>query len=276
MATESLTIQILGDSSGLQQELGQVADLLGNLQQQMADVSNGGEQIGQSLQGISSAMGSLQGVSQMLGAISQQIQVINQQPISINVAPALGAIQQLIQAAQMAAQQLAALNMMSSMGGIGGMIEGGNGGPIRGFASGGLVTGPAGIDQVPARLSAGEFVLNHNAVAAVGLPALTRLNNGGGEALSVASMSHSAVSFPVRAGGTASFPPVQSAARQRVAPSPGGNFHSTTSHSIDTSTSKQTNNHFGGIEIHVRETADVSGLLHDLRTQGIGLRNRRG
>jgi hypothetical protein len=38
----------------------------------------------------------------------------------------------------------------------------------------------------------------------------------------------------------------------------------------------QTTNQFGGIEIHVRDAADVADLMFDLRRQGIGLKNRRG
>jgi hypothetical protein len=37
-----------------------------------------------------------------------------------------------------------------------------------------------------------------------------------------------------------------------------------------------TTNNYGGITIQVRETADVNGLMRDLRFQGIHLRNRRG
>jgi hypothetical protein len=37
-----------------------------------------------------------------------------------------------------------------------------------------------------------------------------------------------------------------------------------------------TTNHFGGITVNVRETADVNALVRDLRLQGIHLRNRRG
>lgn len=46
-----------------------------------------------------------------------------------------------------------------------------------GFAEGGAVTGGSGgIDDIPARLTAGEFVLRKEAVRAIGLPILHRLN----------------------------------------------------------------------------------------------------
>jgi TP901 family phage tail tape measure protein len=57
-------------------------------------------------------------------------------------------------------------------------------GKIPGFAQGGLVTGPGGIDNVPAMLSSGEFVMNRQAVSSIGLPALGAMNQGksiGGE-----------------------------------------------------------------------------------------------
>jgi len=47
------------------------------------------------------------------------------------------------------------------------------------FAMGGLVTGPSGVDTIPASLSAGEFVLNRNAVSNIGLGNLNRMNAGG-------------------------------------------------------------------------------------------------
>ncbi|HWL09533.1 MAG TPA: hypothetical protein VNQ76_14080 [Planctomicrobium sp.] len=245
--TESITVQILGDSSGLQQELEQVAERLSGLQQQLSDVAGGTGQLESALQGLSSALGPLQGISNQLGIIHQQIQMITRQPITLDVSPALGALQQLIQAAQIAAQQLAALNMAAAMGGmIGGMSGLSGNQPIRGFATGGLVTGPAGVDRVPARLSAGEFVLNHQAVASIGVRTLNQLNEGRATGLSAPASSVSNVTS-VRKESSQS-----------------------------TRAEMTTNNHFGGIEVHVRETTDVPELLRDLRSRDISLRHRRG
>jgi hypothetical protein len=44
----------------------------------------------------------------------------------------------------------------------------------------------------------------------------------------------------------------------------------------DRSTSSAVTNHFGGITIAVRETADVNSLMRDLRLQGLSLRHRHG
>ena len=46
------------------------------------------------------------------------------------------------------------------------------------------------------------------------------------------------------------------------------------SSSLDNSSS--TVNHFGGITIEVRETADVNSLMRDLRLQGLATRHRQG
>ena len=53
------------------------------------------------------------------------------------------------------------------------------GGLVRHFAPGGFVSGPGGIDQVPARLTAGEFVLRREVVNAVGVSNLNALNSTG-------------------------------------------------------------------------------------------------
>jgi len=54
------------------------------------------------------------------------------------------------------------------------------GGPVLGHAGGGLITGPGTgtSDSIPARLSAGEFVVNAAAVQQIGLPALSIINRG--------------------------------------------------------------------------------------------------
>jgi phage-related protein len=51
-------------------------------------------------------------------------------------------------------------------------------GKIPRFAQGGLVQGPGGTDNVPAMLTAGEFVMRRPAVEALGLPTLRALNRG--------------------------------------------------------------------------------------------------
>ncbi|WP_437194554.1 hypothetical protein [Planctomicrobium sp. SH527] len=274
--TESLTVQILGDSSALQNELEHVAEMLGGLQQSLTDSSSNAGQLGNAFQSLSGATRPLQGITNQLSAINQQIQAIAQQPVMLNVAPAVEALMQLIQMAQMAAQQIAALNTSIPLGGMGGgmpMGGGMDGMPIRGYASGGLVTGPSGIDQVPARLSAGEFVMNRDAVAAIGVQRLEHINStagrsGASDSETVQSNLHTSVatpSFPVPRAMTVAYGATSNAASPSVRNS-----------STSTTSTQMLNNNFGGIQIHVRETADVQELFREMRVDGIGLRHRRG
>ena len=48
------------------------------------------------------------------------------------------------------------------------------------FAQGGFVSGPAGVDKVPARLTAGEFVMSKGAVQKYGTSTLSAMNAAGG------------------------------------------------------------------------------------------------
>jgi hypothetical protein len=269
---ETLTVEILGDSSSLQAELTDVANLLDGLQQQLAAAGEASTGLGERLGSVAGALGPLQSVSSELEIVVGQITALSQQPVTLDVQPALAALQELVQAMQGAAQQMAALSLtsaagpMSALPGDMGVLGGGGrvGGELspRAYAGGGMVTGPSGIDQVAARLTAGEFVLNRDAVATLGLPALERLNNGGGE--SFVAVPPVPLEMGSRSVGTLP------AAAPTIFPQrqPSGASQTTSiSHSEQ---------QFGNIEINVRETADVAGLIRDLRQQGIGLRNRRG
>ncbi|SFH68448.1 hypothetical protein [Planctomicrobium piriforme] len=263
--TETLTVQILGDSSDLQQELTQVADLLAGLQQQLADAAGATGEFGNAFQGLSSALRPLQGISNQLAAISQQIQALAQQPVTLSVAPALEALQQLLQAAQATAQQLAALNLSIGLGGL--LPTGGGEGPVRGYATGGLVSGPTGIDQVSARLTAGEYILNSQAVATIGVTQLDRLNDGRTSALRIPNPTWQSATASTARPTFASAVPTHSTRQSN---------NSVLQREFSGLVGQQTTNHFGGIEINVRETANVDQLLHDLRRQGIGQQHRRG
>ena len=48
------------------------------------------------------------------------------------------------------------------------------------MVTGGFVSGPGGIDQVPARLTAGEFVMSKGAVEKYGVNTLAGMNAAGG------------------------------------------------------------------------------------------------
>jgi lambda family phage tail tape measure protein len=82
-------------------------------------------------------------------------------------------------AAQKIAEELfGGMNKGGGAGGLGGLISGFF--KWAGFASGGYVTGPgtATSDSIPARLSAGEYVLRAEAVRRVGVDFLHLLNGG--------------------------------------------------------------------------------------------------
>lgn len=261
---ESLTVQILGDSSSLQQELSTVADMLEQMQQQLEGVSEGASGIGQAFASLSSSLGPLQGLGHELTLISQQIQQLASLPVTLNVQPALDALGQLMRSAQAAAMQLAALSMASipglPTGPMGGFPMGGTGGgspPLRAYAGGGLVSGPGGIDQVSARLTAGEFVLNQEAVTALGFQQLDRWNQG-------LDLAQTTIPAPGER-------PLTAVPEQR---SPPREIRSVSSPLAGPM--QQTMNHFGGIEIHVQQPTDAGAVLHDLRRQGISARHRWG
>ena len=73
-----------------------------------------------------------------------------------------------------------------------------NGGPIRKYASGGHIAGKSGIDQIPAMLSEGEYVIRSSSARQIGKPTLDRINagkfNDGGSVSPINSSSESAAS----------------------------------------------------------------------------------
>jgi hypothetical protein len=54
------------------------------------------------------------------------------------------------------------------------------GGGFNKFKEGGFVSGPAGVDKVPAKLTAGEFVMSKGAVQKYGVDTLASMNAAGG------------------------------------------------------------------------------------------------
>jgi hypothetical protein len=53
-----------------------------------------------------------------------------------------------------------------------------NGGSVNKYASGGMIHGKSGIDQIPAMLSEGEYVIKANSVRQMGKPLLDKINAG--------------------------------------------------------------------------------------------------
>ncbi|MCA8987103.1 MAG: hypothetical protein KDA78_05650 [Planctomycetaceae bacterium] len=248
--TESLTIEILADSSGFQSVLSDVLGELERLNGEMLRLGEGERAVSRLGGAFSRMMSPLSQVSNRLRLVASDVRRLSGMSVSLDVSPALCALSQLSAAIARVASQLSALG--GSGGGIpaglpggfpsggtggnsGGSSSGGGGGGrnrIRRYESGGLVTGRSGIDRVPALLTAGEYVLERELVNRIGS---TGLDGMGKEDLPGRRVSQ-------------------------------GNETSVSS----------TVHQYGEISIHVRETADVGALLQDLEFEGHRLRYRRG
>jgi TP901 family phage tail tape measure protein len=62
--------------------------------------------------------------------------------------------------------------------GMDGMMAASRGGSVRKYASGGHIAGKSGIDQIPAMLSEGEYVIRASSARQIGRPMLDRINAG--------------------------------------------------------------------------------------------------
>lgn len=70
------------------------------------------------------------------------------------------------------------LSQLPVIGGFLGLLGLNKGGFVKGYAGGGTVSGPSGIDKVPAMLTEGEYVVNRTSAKAFG-PLLESMNNYG-------------------------------------------------------------------------------------------------
>ena len=203
--TESLTVEISADSGPLESELARVAERVAALSDTLRGVSGGAAAAGAAVSAVGEAVGPLSNLSSLIGRVTSQLRGIGRIPVTVNTAPATASVAALSRQIAAVAAQLAALNRRG--GGVAGGLPGGShsgdgptgggraggvlaspspgggaagGGPFRGprFADGGLVSGPAGVDRVPALLTAGEFVLTADAVERLGRTNLERLNAG--------------------------------------------------------------------------------------------------
>jgi hypothetical protein len=199
--SESLTIRILADSSQLHRELDNVTIRISELQARLAQAVNPADQLGQAAGNVTGMLRPLEQVSRLLGRITEQARALGRVPISLNVAPALTSLQMLSAAIDAIAAKLRALAAMPV--GIGAPLPFPVPGPIRRFATGGLVTGPAGTDRVPALLTSGEFVLRPAAVQQLGLAFLNAVNQPRPPAAAVSPTASSAPAQVNNIGGIA-------------------------------------------------------------------------
>ena len=174
MFSESLTVRLLGDSSQLQGELQSVESRLDDLARRISQVQTGFERAGRSASGLGAAQQPLQGVSRAIDQVVGKLDQLSRMSVSLNVSPALNALNTLSQSIAQVASQLASLFVPSLP--MGPLPAGPM--PVRQFASGGYVLGPSGGDRIPALLSAGEYVLQASAVERLGLQVVESLNQG--------------------------------------------------------------------------------------------------
>ncbi len=288
--SESLTVRVLGDSSELQRELDSVLNRFDDLKSKISETSNSARQFSSSFSRLSQALGPLRQVSQLIARIGQQLQAISQRPITLNVGPAIQSLQQLSQAAQQTAAAIRAIPAIPSVGPATAPVPAPGGGfpgqSPRNYASGGLVSGPSGIDRVPANLTSGEYVINRSAVELLGLGFLEQLNASPNRFSQVSTPARSLDTGSGRGGKqkspttfSAMIPSLQIS---RTSPSSDLSRNRNPSSlgsaalSRDFSHSSQTNNHFGGITIQVSDQAESESLLRNLQLQGLGRRTRQG
>lgn len=245
--SESLTIEIQGDSSGLSQALDTALANVESLRSSADSAATAAGGIGGRLANVSMAIQPIQLVGQQLARLSLQAQALSHQPISLNVQPALSALQSLMSAIQAVA---ARLSLLSQMGG----------GSVRGGMGTRASTASPGAGAAAAAASSSGITSRSDASSAWS-PAFTSMG------LSTEA-SQAAASIP-----TLGYVPTTG--RTNVpADSPSSSHFGGAYSSHDLSTS--TVNHFGGITIEVRETADINALMRDLRLQGLSTRHRQG
>ncbi|MEM7810391.1 MAG: hypothetical protein AAF532_02795 [Planctomycetota bacterium] len=116
-----------------------------------------------------------------LDRVVSRINAIARTPVVIDIGPAVAALTRLLGLIEAVRARLQGLSVGGGAPGLPGPTGFPGGLPVgvRAFASGGPVTGPSGVDRVPAFLTAGEFVLRRPAAEQLGLTFLNALNAAG-------------------------------------------------------------------------------------------------
>lgn len=318
MFSESLTVRILGDSSALRREIDNAISQIDRLEDRLGAAVNVSNRLSQSLKNISGSLGPLRQLLTLLTQVNQQLTAISRRPLTLNVSPAINALQRLAQVAQMAAAAISSImggfpvvpGFPGNVGGGGGGNINGGGGSRTGYATGGLVAGPTGIDRVETRLTSGEYVINREAVMRYGVSYFDQLNQQAANVL--ASPSHTPTASrsmsptqllanpssssrgqitSLQLSPTASLQSTESVnslqnldqSRQLTSASHQSQSHKSMSSAWQSAVAspvnhsvERTENHFGGITVNMQTNADLDSFFRDLRSQAIGLRYRRG
>ena len=221
--------------------------------EKLTEVSDWSSQLGETIDRVGSSHG-LERVNSLLERIRSQMIRINNTPLAINVAPAMGSLATLSSVLDAIIYKLLAIRALGGIGGGGGAAPAAAA-PVGEFATGGFVTGPPGIDRVPAMLTAGEFVISSPSVQELGRGFLRALNESPVRTMGETrnrSLKKALASSSANQGGVRGEPlrPVE--------------------------TSRQEITHVGGVTINVSQGIDPESALRHLRLQGSSLRNRRG
>ena len=267
MFSESLTVRILADSSGFRTEVESALSLLDRFSNEVAAVAGIGQTLAQAFQPLSQGIAPLRSISRLLTLIQKQIRAIGQTPLTINVKPALAALRSLSAAIAAAAARLRALSAASSAPTA---VAAGKG--AQPLAAAGSVPRASAAAALPAAGLGRQSAPLHAAA-----PPTSPL--GTATASSVPSHFPTPAQLTVNLPASAASQSVENSSRrspsnESAQPSPVDRSARSNPTSIEPVTTNH--NHFGGITVNVRETADVTALVRDLRLQGIHLRNRRG
>ena len=213
MLTESLTVSITADSSGLEAALARLAGRIAGVSESLGAISGGAGQAATALAKLGEVTGVVGRLSTLVQSLAGQLTTLSATPVTLDTTTAVASLQQVTQAALSAAAAVAAVGAAGAAsspmpaggmgggglrggglggaglpGGFGGGLGGGppggmGGGSIPRLAGGGRVEGPGGIDRVPAMLTRGEFVVREPAARRFPPGLLERLNAIGPAAL---------------------------------------------------------------------------------------------
>lgn len=247
MFSESLTIRILADSSAFRTELDAVLGQLESFQERVTAIADAGRSLSEGVASLAKALGPVQQLSKLLTGIQQQIRSLSRTPVTLNVQPALAALHRLAAAIDAIAARLRALSLPSPS-----VIP---------------ATLPNGL---PGRATKGSIPAAAGAISALVTPPSIASRFSSQDTLP-AMLNPPAIDLSLRSNADRPSP-------ERVQQIPvTQNLPVVQDRTLPGQPAAAvTTNHFGGITIQVRETADVNALVRDLRLQGIHLRNRRG
>jgi len=163
------------EATGDVQKIAQAADFQKQVQAVSAQANFAGQQIATLKQGLQTSLQS--GFTNFFTSLAQGTKGIGDAFRGL-ASSVIGSLQQI--AAQMLAQLILTKLLKAALGGFagGGLVP--SAGGLPGHAEGGLIRGPGGptADAIPARVSAGEYIVRADAVKKFGVGNLEAINRG--------------------------------------------------------------------------------------------------